>query len=770
MRRAGLLLGPLLAFLLSTAGPARAADPPITVENIRVGFNNNYKLGVWVPVSVDLKAGAKRFEGTLEVVVPDDDGTATSVFRVVDVPARETLSYTTYVRCGTRDVEFRARVHQGGPDGRLMANAVGQQMYNRVETGQRLILTLGNPRGVDEVPKLPGFTDENRQNWSRVLVTTPRPETLPAAWYGYDAADIIVIDTNSREVMSALSTRGEGLREWVRNGGHVVIAVGGNWQQVVDGPLRPLLPATPVGRENLKDLGAIEAFAGAENKPLTKEGDPPVQVTKFELISERGAKGLDATATGPVLVRGHYGFGRVTLVGLDVDSRPFADWALKNQFWARVFELRAADLISGAPTGANYMQQNVSDLATLLHSNLEAFQGVKLVPFGLVAFFVFLYILVIGPGDYFFLKKVVKRMELTWITFPLVVVVVSLIAYVAAYAIKGTDLKINKVDAVDLDQVDGLLRGSTWFTIFSPQNRDYDIALVPQQLDQPTSSAAGSPGEPATTSMETTDQLLSWFGKPENEFGGTAGSGRMGGMGGSGYIYGSVNRKDGEFNPFGEPEVVRGARVPIWSTKSVQGRWFANSKMVAVEADLHSGGADRLAGTVTNRLAVPMRDAFLVYGKYVYLLGDIAPGEAKSLATGSDRTLAGEIDKRATALPRSQQWNYSAQPVELSRTDLIRTMMFASSTSGREGYTASQLFLTLDMTSHLALDRPMLVANLGDTGASKAPNPTAPANPRTTEPRKEVAAAKIDLGKLSAPPIIEQTTVLRVILAPPAAR
>ena len=72
-----------------------------------------------------------------------------------------------------------------------------------------------------------------------------------------------------------------------------------------------------------------------------------------------------------------------------------------------------------------------------------------------MAFFIFIYILLIGPGDYLFLKKVLKRMELTWVTFPLIVITVSLVAYYAAYAIKGHDLRVNKVDIVDVLQAPG---------------------------------------------------------------------------------------------------------------------------------------------------------------------------------------------------------------------------------------------------------------------------------------------------------------------------
>src|SRR5207245_2381881 len=89
------------------------------------------------------------------------------------------------------------------------------------------------------------------------------------------------------------------------------------------------------------------------------------------------------------------------------------------------------------------------------------------------AFFIFLYILLIGPGDYLFLKRVLKRMELTWITFPTIVVTVSLLAYYAAYVVKGKELRVNKVDVVDIDQTTGLARGSVWMNLFSLSSGGY---------------------------------------------------------------------------------------------------------------------------------------------------------------------------------------------------------------------------------------------------------------------------------------------------------
>ena len=148
----------------------------------------------------------------------------------------------------------------------------------------------------------------------------------------------------------------------------------------------------------------------------------------------------------------------------------------------------------------------------------SSIDSVKLIPFGWVAFFIFLYILLIGPGDYFFLKKVLKRMELTWITFPTIVVTVSLVAYYAAYLLKGNDLLVNKVDVVDIDQTSGLTRGNTWVSLFSPQNRDYTIGTIPVPLDRDPAPLAETeffrPAGPSTIRHGGRDDLVQRPGEP----------------------------------------------------------------------------------------------------------------------------------------------------------------------------------------------------------------------------------------------------------------
>ena len=98
-----------------------------------------------------------------------------------------------------------------------------------------------------------------------------------------------------------------------------------------------------------------------------------------------------------------------------------------------------ADAVAGDKFDGRFNRgglSEVSDVTTELQSKLDVFD-VQMVPFGWVALFIVLYIIVVGPLDYVILRFVFKRLEWTWFTFPTVVLVVSVAAYFTAYALEG---------------------------------------------------------------------------------------------------------------------------------------------------------------------------------------------------------------------------------------------------------------------------------------------------------------------------------------------
>src|SRR5262249_52766254 len=134
----------------------------------------------------------------------------------------------------------------------------------------------------------------------------------------------------------------------------------------------------------------------------------------------------------------------------------------------------------GAPPRAGFGEQNVYDSRARLKGGLETFEETPTISFGWVALFLLVYIVLVGPLDYFVLKKLFKRLELTWITFPLTVIVVSVAAYATAYALKGDDLRINKIDLIDVDLNEpSQVYGTSWFTLFSPRVASYTLGIEP---------------------------------------------------------------------------------------------------------------------------------------------------------------------------------------------------------------------------------------------------------------------------------------------------
>ena len=284
---------------------------------------------------------------------------------------------------------------------------------------------------------------------------------------------------------------------------------------------------------------------------------------------------------------------------------------------------------------------------------------------------------------------------------------------------KGRELRINKVNVLDVDQTSGMVRGTSVVNLFSPQNRDYGVSFVPLPMDQ------APPEKPSkSTGAEV---LTSWMGTPENQFGGMGNSGRMGFSSG-GY----------SAEPVGSSERLEGVRVAIWSTKSLTSRWYGPSPNL-VEADLLPSGIDRLTGTVVNRLPIPLEDAILVFGRQVYQIGDMAPNVVIRVELTKDRYLSGLLGESAKHYINDQ--NQAPQQEKLDRADLLIGIMFHDSRDpGSEVPKENAVFRSLDLSGQLALGRPMLVGKL-----------------------KRPAAALV-LDNAGVEPKTEQTTIVRMIL------
>src|SRR5262249_5456013 len=176
----------------------------------------------------------------------------------------------------------------------------------------------------------------------------------------------------------------------------------------------------------------------------------------------------------------------------------FWDWVLREGGADRASFGSSDEPTNTRPTG----DEAEDNTAVALRRHVDTFDGVPVISFGWVAVFIVLYILLIGPVEYFFLKKVLGRLELTWVTFPVIVITVSAAAYFTAYSIRGRELKVNKLDIVEVDPASGRVYGTTWFTVFSPRIDTYTVGVTPAEGwttgdEEPGSTLVGWVGSPS---------------------------------------------------------------------------------------------------------------------------------------------------------------------------------------------------------------------------------------------------------------------------------
>ena len=212
-----LVLAPGVCSTAQAQGSRRGPE----VENMRVGFDasisslkasNTFKIGTWTPVWVQLRGGSERFNGFMDVVVGDDDGTPTTFRMPVDVDANQSQRFTAYARPGSREPELTIRLldQNGRRVGGASQATVMPVPPESIMPDETMILTMGRPHGVEMIVELPGFQQAKRgtsRSGGEEIVTARIDAQLgfmPARWYGYDAARAIVVDTGDRETMASL--------------------------------------------------------------------------------------------------------------------------------------------------------------------------------------------------------------------------------------------------------------------------------------------------------------------------------------------------------------------------------------------------------------------------------------------------------------------------------------------------------------------------------------------------------------------------------------
>lgn len=691
LHRAPLVLSVLAVLgVLGVARPEAFAQTESAPEfqSVQVGVGRAYKLGLWTQATLSIRGGSRAVTGRLWVVVPDGDGVESRF--VAPEPCRlepgQVTEVTVPIRPGRAALWLRAGFEV---EGRLVAEATfdSQKQTSHLfhaslaATGP-LYLTI---EPLSRNQSLGGLGPALRPARAAQVY---KPAGLPRFWYGYEGFEAVFLCTDQADLNDALSrSRPElaALEEWVRMGGTLVLSVGTQAEAIMKqgGPLADLVPGTLQKMVTLRRTGALETYAHASSALPSKSELQVPQLGQVQGVVE--ARDADL----PLVVRTQRGLGQVVFVAVDLNQRPVADWSGRPQLVRRLLDLPVEPQEESGEDWA-VLNYGVFDLAGQLRQALDHFPSVRLVPFWLVAAMLAGYLILIGPVDYFFLRRFVGRMELTWITFPVLVLAVCIGVYALGHWAKGSQIRLNQAELIDVDQGSGLARGTVWADLFSPEAAAYDLSA--------------QPALPGGAPIERPQWIMSWLGLP--------GQG-LGGMGSGGIDAGQLWDHGYEFSP--DLTAMQGVPVSAGGTKSLTLRWTGKVGPL-IRAELHDEG-QAIAGPVTNGLPFELSRAVLIYRQWAYELGDLAPGQSLELGGTSRRSelktyLTGRrLIPDETSGSRYRQvtdpWDKSGADIPL----ILRTMMFYE-VAGGQRYTGlpSHYQSFVDLSLALLAQRAVLLA------------------------------------------------------------
>mgnify|MGYP002621751939 CR=1 FL=1 len=609
--------------VVQPAGLAQDSRQP-TIAELEAGFDGQFKVGSWAPFRVVIEGGSESATGHVEMTVADGDGVPSRVHAPVDQPVSvapgQRVEVALIAKIGQLhgDVTVEFRGEHGVLATRRFRTGEPGPLAGIQPVATQLVVAVGGP--------LASYSDAYFERRHIALADVESVGELPRQWAAYEGVDALVIGTTDERIVEQLADASgqlEALTQWIRMGGNAIVCAGHNAQDVLvpDSPLSQLAPGTLETTIARLPSTALETYADASAPFQGPSGRflqnvPKLADVRGRIVAYAGSGPRDL----PLVVRTAHGFGEVVFAAFDLDQPPLSTWTARPQLLDRLLghATKRAQDTEGDTTG-EVTTLGFVDIAGQLRAALDQFAEVQLVPFWLVVALVVVYIAIIGPLDYYFVKRVLRRMEATWITFAVAVVLFGAAAYVLAHRLKGHEMHVNRVDLVDFDLASDLVRGTAWSNVFSPQTAAYDVSL----------DAA-----PAVPSAATPPQsLFSWMGLPGDGFGGMSSAAA------------TTPLFTLAYNFSGRLDRLEHVPIAVWSSKPFVGRWWAESA-APLEAELVDDG--RLAGTLSCNFEEPLEDCVLIYGRWAYPLRTLEPGQQIDLATQFDPQTVETFLRRVT--------------------------------------------------------------------------------------------------------------------------
>jgi hypothetical protein len=442
-RAAGAFLAALL--LAAPASPAAAGTPgPRAARNphYRIDFSPGMGSGGfcrvgWFPVHVAIEA-KKSFDGELVAAFRTRDGGPVlyEVRRRIELAAGSKKDYHLYLRHESLTLGKQQGVEIYLDDGRKMEDTKEYKTVGLVSQTEYFVCVVSDKPGV--LGNLDGKKASVKVA-KRLLeggfprkfnVAQPDLRDLPDKAAGYNGVDFVVLYEPPLAAGKLSGDRLQAIVDYARGGGIVVLAARDrSWFSRAQ--LRKLAPLTGVTAASRGEASALLKKLASRYAKRFGMGAGGMNVHDFD------AAGFRPDPRVPGMSFGHCGLGTVLLWQLDPKDPSVGQWVGLYPMWAdlalRYYPGRPRDDYN---SGFGYNQEGNPVNRARNRVEILDLSRDRSVSALLVVFLVVLYLVLVGPVNYFVLRRLDMR-ALSIVTIPVLSAVFVLMTFAVGYISRG---------------------------------------------------------------------------------------------------------------------------------------------------------------------------------------------------------------------------------------------------------------------------------------------------------------------------------------------
>lgn len=485
-----------LGLLLVILGCAWISPQPVRAAlqfDVFAGFDETIREANWFPVTFEVFNDGPAFQGVVELST-GQTGSGQNRRVSVELPTNTRKRIVLPVFASSRFLTWDAKLLDDR--GNLRAEKLNIRLSNVMSSAALLLAAIPKTQaGRPEFPKPAASANELAP---RVVRLTS--ELLPDHPIAMEGMQVLYL--SSERAIELKGPQITALITWIYQGGHLIVGMEQSADLNGNPWLKRLAPLELTGSSNLRLNGAFSqwirrASTDLETKPQrpantarrkqTANPNPappaelpaPVDDASFdqaEMVFATGKSipgaeiklsvgGIPAIASIP------RGRGAVSMLTFSPDREPFRSWSNRPWFWSQLVGLPASLF---APEAERHFANQGSDgiFGALIDS-----RQVRKLPVEWLLVLLVVYLVVIGPLDQYWLKKINKQMW-TWVTFPSYVAFFSVLIYFIASRLRAGDMEWNELHVVDAirhgEKAD--VRGRSFASLYSPVNAKYSIA------------------------------------------------------------------------------------------------------------------------------------------------------------------------------------------------------------------------------------------------------------------------------------------------------